>query len=104
MARGHWQIYQHKSTGSTRSGRVETLPVHQVPRQVLRMAVRVSSAIGKGFYGVDIKMLEKKPVVIEVNDNPSVDHGIEDAILGNELYRMILREFVARLNKKRRSA
>ncbi len=103
MARGHWQVYQHKSTGNTRSGRVETMPVHQVPKQVLRLAARVSAAIGKGLYGVDIKCVDKHPVVIEVNDNPSVDHGIEDTILGNELYRIILREFIARLNKKRRS-
>jgi glutathione synthase/RimK-type ligase-like ATP-grasp enzyme len=103
MARGHWQIYQHKSTGNTRTGRVETMPIHQVPKQVVRLAARVSAAIGKGLYGVDIKCVDKNPMVIEVNDNPSIDHGIEDTILGNELYRIILREFITLLNKKRRS-
>jgi glutathione synthase/RimK-type ligase-like ATP-grasp enzyme len=103
MARGHWQIYQHKPSGSTRSGRVETIPVHLVPRKVTSIAKKVSTAIGKGLYGVDIKCVGNEVVVIEVNDNPSLDHGIEDTILGAELYRIILREFVDRLNLKQRS-
>jgi len=100
MARGHWQIYHHKSTGLTRSGQVETLPVHTVPKQVCRIAKKVALLIGKGLYGVDIKSVGEEAMVIEVNDNPSLDHGIEDTILGNELYRIVLREFVSRLNSK----
>jgi glutathione synthase/RimK-type ligase-like ATP-grasp enzyme len=103
MARGHWQIYHHKDGCATRAGRVETVPVHTVPRQVIRVASKVAGAIGKGLYGADIKLVNDKAVVIEVNDNPSIDHGIEDKILGNELYRIILREFTQRLNKKRRA-
>jgi glutathione synthase/RimK-type ligase-like ATP-grasp enzyme len=103
MARGHWQIYQHSSKGSTKTGRVETIPVHQVPRKVTSIAKKVSSVIGKGLYGVDIKCVGEEVMVIEVNDNPSLDHGIEDKVLGAELYRIILREFIARLNMKQRS-
>lgn len=102
MARGHWQIYHHKAGSSTRSGKVETVPVHTVPKQVTRIAAKVSGAVGKGLYGVDIKLVEGNAVVIEVNDNPSIDHGIEDKILGNELYRIILREFAQRLSQKSR--
>ncbi len=103
MARGHWQIYHHKSSGCTRAGRVETIPVHMVPKTVTRLAVKVSASIGKGLYGVDIKNGGEKALVIEVNDNPSIDHGIEDKILGNELYRIILREFTQQLTRKSRS-
>lgn len=103
MARGHWQIYHHKSTGCTRSGRVETLPAHTVPKHVARIAKKVSLSIGKGFYGVDIKTVGDDVLVIEVNDNPSIDHGIEDKILGNELYRIVLREFISRLDSRQRS-
>lgn len=103
MARGHWQIYHHKAGCSTRSGKVETVPVHTVPKQVTRVAAKVSGSVGKGLYGVDIKLVEGNAMVIEVNDNPSIDHGIEDKILGNELYRIILREFTQRLSKKRRA-
>jgi glutathione synthase/RimK-type ligase-like ATP-grasp enzyme len=54
--------------------------------------------VGKGLYGVDIKVVNDQPIIIEINDNPSLEHGVEDQILGNELYRIILREFVNRLN------
>lgn len=101
MARGHWQIYRHTEKGNTRSGKFETVPIHLTPRRIVKMAERVANSIGKGLYGVDLKESEKGMMVIEVNDNPSIDHGVEDAILGTELYRIILREFVTRLDLKR---
>lgn len=101
MARGHWQIYRHSANGTTRSGKFETLPVHLVPRRITKLAEKASAAIGKGFYGVDLKETEDGLKVIEINDNPSIDHGVEDRILGAELYRIILREIVARLDAKR---
>ena len=104
MARGHWQIYHHKAGSSSRSGKVETVPVHTVPKQVIRVATKVTGLVGKGLYGVDIKLTDSgNAVVIEVNDNPSIDHGIEDKILGNELYRIILREFAERLDHRSRA-
>lgn len=102
MARGHWQIYNHQDNGKTKSGAFETVPVNKVPKHVLRNATRAASLIGKGLYGVDLKEIEGHSLVIEVNDNPSIDQGVEDAILGDELYRLILREFLDRLEKKRR--
>jgi glutathione synthase/RimK-type ligase-like ATP-grasp enzyme len=101
MALGHWQIYRHTASGNTRSGKCETLPVHLVPRRITRMAEKVAGSIGKGFYGVDLKESDKGLMVIEINDNPSIDQGVEDKILGSELYRIILREFVTRLDSKR---
>jgi len=102
MARGHWQIYNHDSSGKTQTGSFETVPVNKVPKHVMRNALDAASAIGKGLYGVDIKAFNEKSVIIEVNDNPSIDHGVEDAILGDELYRLILREFLDRLERKHR--
>lgn len=101
MARGHWQIYRHTASGSTRSGKFETIPVHLVPRRITKLAEKASAAIGKGFYGVDLKETENGLNVIEINDNPSVDHGVEDMVLGAELYRIILREMAVRLDAKR---
>lgn len=102
MARGHWQIYNHQDNGKPRSGAFETVPISKVPKHVLRNAAKAAALIGKGFYGVDLKEIEGHSLVIEVNDNPSIDQGVEDAILGDELYRLILREFLDRLEKKRR--
>ena len=93
MAKNHWQIYNHGVNGSNQSGLVDTLPLYQVPPNVIRTALKATSLIGKGLYGVDLKDINGKAVVIEVNDNPSIDHGIEDAILGNERYYRIINHF-----------
>jgi len=40
-----------------------------------------------------------------VNDNPNIDSGIEDAVLKEELYTIIMNEFLERIErKKERSA
>jgi len=31
-----------------------------------------------------------KGYVIEVNDNPNIDSGVEDKYLGDELYRLVM--------------
>lgn len=40
-------------------------------------------------------------MVIEVNDNPNIDSGVEDLYLKDDLYRIVLEEFVRRLERKR---
>jgi glutathione synthase/RimK-type ligase-like ATP-grasp enzyme len=104
MARNHWQIYNHSShiKGCDRTGLVDTLPLYSVPQNVIRTALKATSLIGKGLYGVDLKVIGNRAVVIEINDNPSIDHGIEDAILGDELYYRILNHFVRSLELKSR--
>ncbi|MBD1582559.1 RimK family protein [Pseudoalteromonas sp. S16_S37] len=99
MARNHWQIYNHNSKRFN-SGGFETLPTFEVPRAVLSAALKACKIIGNGLYGVDIKELNGKAYVIEVNDNPSIDHKVEDAYLGNELYMLIMAEFVRRLEAR----
>ncbi len=100
MAKGHWQIYNHKISGKLSEGNYETVPIYQVPKTVIRTAVKATSLIGKGLYGVDLKQIGDKCYIIEINDNPNIDYGVEDAILGDELYGRILREFVIRLEQK----
>tara|TARA_R110000787_G_scaffold47176_5_gene114281 strand:- start:1773 stop:3242 length:1470 start_codon:yes stop_codon:yes gene_type:complete len=101
MARNHWQIYKH---GGSRvdSGKFETLPTFEVPRPVLDAALKAAAIIGDGFYGIDLKQHGNKVYVIEVNDNPSLDHGVEDAFVGDELYMQLMGEFVRRLEERGR--
>ena len=106
MSRGHWQIYDHApkagaGKGTVRSGGFKTLPIREAPSEVVRLATRASNAIGNGLYGVDLKMVKDRTVIIEVNDNPSIDAGVEDAYLGEDLYRRIMSEFLRRLERKR---
>lgn len=100
MSRGHWQIYNHGGTGP-KSGGFRTFPVREAPSEVVRLAVKAANAIGDGLYGVDMKHTGEGSVVIEVNDNPSIDAGVEDAYLGEDLYRRIMQELVRRLERKR---
>jgi hypothetical protein len=53
---------------------------------------------------VDIKQTERGPVVIEINDNPNLEVGIEDAVLKDELYRRVLGDLVRRIELRRRQA
>lgn len=101
MAKGHWQIYNHAHDNSGRNlcGPWETVPICQVPPKVLDTAVRAAALIGKGLYGVDLKLVNGKAEVIEINDNPSIDRDVEDAVLGDELYYRILSFFARKLDK-----
>ena len=101
MSRGHWQIYNHAARGAARSGGFDTLAVKDAPPEVVKLALRATSPIGGGLYGVDIKQTRDRLVVIEVNDNPSIDAGVEDGQLGHELYRRIMQEFLRRMERKR---
>ncbi|MCW9038958.1 MAG: RimK family alpha-L-glutamate ligase, partial [Rhodospirillales bacterium] len=96
MARNHWQIYRHGSK-RTESGGFKAWRVEDVPAPVLDAAVKSSAIMGNGFYGVDLKETGEGVFVIEVNDNPSIDAGVEDVILGDGLYQAILSEFVERI-------
>lgn len=101
MARDHWQIYNHKAKRFF-SGGFETLPTFEVPKYVLDTALRATSVVGSGLYGVDIKDVDNKAYVLEVNDNPSIDYKVEDAYLKDELYMQIMAEFHRRLEERGR--
>jgi glutathione synthase/RimK-type ligase-like ATP-grasp enzyme len=99
MARNHWQIYDH-STPRLDSGDFKTMPTYEAPRAVVSAAVKAATLIGDGLYGVDVKQTADRVAVIEVNDNPSIESGIEDQFLGDELYRLILDEFISRVEQR----
>jgi glutathione synthase/RimK-type ligase-like ATP-grasp enzyme len=98
MSRRHWQIMKHTDSGQYTEGTSKTWQIEDVPAEVVKTALDAANLIGDGFYGVDVKVSGKGPVVIEVNDNPSVDSGVEDKILGDELYRIVIEEFIRRLD------
>lgn len=99
MVKNHWQIYRHGSS-RTDSGNFSTLPTFEVPKAVLEAALKATQPIGNGLYGVDVKEKNGKGYVIEVNDNPNIDSGIEDKYLGDELYRLIMAEFLRRMENR----
>jgi glutathione synthase/RimK-type ligase-like ATP-grasp enzyme len=100
MAPRHWQILKRDAAGKSHYGKVETLPIEQAPKQVVRTALRAASLVGDGLYGVDLKQIGRRCYVMEVNDNPNIDAGVEDGVLKDELYRRIMSVFLARLEQR----
>ncbi|WP_434940517.1 RimK family protein [Shewanella sp. HL-SH8] len=97
MSRGHWQIYQHHQSGRVSSGDFDCVDLKMVPQQVIDAASKAANLIGAGLYGVDLKEIDGKAFVIEVNDNPSIDHGVEDLFLGDLVYDRVMTEFLRRI-------
>jgi glutathione synthase/RimK-type ligase-like ATP-grasp enzyme len=99
MARGHWQIV-HGSGATTRYGRVEPVAVSAAPGEAVELGLRAASLVGDGLYGVDIKEVGGRFLVMEVNDNPNLESGLEDAILKDGLYEALVRWFGRRLDAR----
>jgi glutathione synthase/RimK-type ligase-like ATP-grasp enzyme len=103
MAKGHWQILNHAAQNEDdHTGDFQTYPISEVPKAVIETAVKASKLIGDGLYGIDLKQVGDKVYLIEVNDNPNIDEGIEDKVLGDNLYLTIMQFFLDKLNRQRK--
>lgn len=98
MAKDHWQIYNWQSVLEN-EGEFDTVPLDKVPDGVIKTALKATRLIGDGLYGVDIKSINDKHYIIEVNDNPNIDANIEDQITGEALYRDIMNVFLQRIRR-----
>jgi glutathione synthase/RimK-type ligase-like ATP-grasp enzyme len=68
---------------------------------VIRTALRATRLIGRGLYGVDMKQSRNRCYVIEVNDNPNLDAGVEDSVLKGELYARVMRYFLSTIERRK---
>jgi glutathione synthase/RimK-type ligase-like ATP-grasp enzyme len=100
MARGHWQIQKSGDNDKRRYGKVEAVALSEAPAEAVSVAVRAADFIGDSLYGVDVKDVDGRYLVVEINDNPSIEAGYEDAILRDELYTIIMQSFVDRLDRQ----
>lgn len=100
MARNHWQIVNHRSDGRAIEGGFKTVAIDEAPSAVMAAAVAAAKLIGDGFYGVDLKETrDGGVVVIEVNDNPNLEHGVEDKVEGLAVWQALLHWFAERLKR-----
>src|SRR5258706_653304 len=102
MASKHWQIVNWAANKlKSREGEVESIPVDQAPSGLLKTALKATALIGTGLYGVDMKEVDGKFYVIEINDNPNIDAGIEDKILKDKLYEIIMEVFLDKIKAEK---
>lgn len=102
MFGSHWQIVKNDTDDGTRHwGKVETLPVELAPRHIVRAALNAANLIGSGLYGVDAKEVGRRAAIIEVNENPNIEAGYEDALLKDELYLRIMNGFLQRVEARK---
>jgi len=99
MTKGHWQIYDWNSNSDEKEGAHETVALEEVPAEVLSVAQKAASLIGDGLYGVDLKFINGETYVVEVNDNPNIDFGVEDQYLKEKLYDAIIDSIINRIEQ-----
>ncbi len=92
MPEGSWKIKKVVDNKIT-WGDVVATERSKANKELLRVALQAANAVGNGLYGIDIKEINGKLYVIEVNDNPSIDAHCEDQA-NPELYSEII-DFLA---------
>jgi glutathione synthase/RimK-type ligase-like ATP-grasp enzyme len=97
MASEHWQIVNWNSEKQQQEGAVECVAFYQAPAELISTALEATALIGQGLYGVDMKEVDGKFYVIEINDNPNIDSGIEDKIMKDKLYTVVMEVFLNRI-------
>lgn len=99
MAKDHWQIVGRTKTGRARYGRVEAVPIADVPDAVRTVALEAAALIGHGLYGVDVKEAPAGPAVVEVNDNPNILETDEDAVERDRVYERVVLALLRRIRE-----
>jgi glutathione synthase/RimK-type ligase-like ATP-grasp enzyme len=97
MAPGHWKVINAQQ--GMAEGKTQAMTIGEAPEQVINLAVRAANLIGRGLYGVDLKQVEDRIYLIEVNCNPNIDAGNEDQVLGDALYREVVGVFARRISQ-----
>ena len=104
MVPGHWQIIRRDGRHAPEEGPWQALAVGEAPEDVVQTAVKAAGLIGDGLYGVDLKQVDHRVVVIEINDNPSIEAGVEDGVMKDALYREIMGTFMRRVEQRKRGS
>jgi len=100
MVKNHWQIYKSDTKGKVDSGDADCFAVADCDPTLISLAENAAKCIGNGLFGIDIKQTDTGYLIVEINDNPNIDYGVEDVVLKDELYRIILLDFQRRMEEK----
>jgi glutathione synthase/RimK-type ligase-like ATP-grasp enzyme len=97
MVKRHWQIVRHEAGKTPDEGGFTTVALDETPLGVVETAVKAARLMGNGLYGVDLKQTPDRVFVIEVNDNPDLNHGIEDAREKDAVWEKLVKWYWDRL-------
>jgi len=93
MVNDDWKIIKYDRKGDYIDGKHECVKFEDIPLHVLAEAEKCNRLLTDGLYGIDLKESSGSAYVIEINDNPSIDGGVEDEIEGNAIYDTIIEWF-----------
>lgn len=92
MAEDGWKIIKYDPSAGLVEGRHQA--IEGVCPELWEFVESCFPFLDDGLYGLDIKEKDGKYYMIEINDNPSIDSGVEDQIEGEKLYDTIIEYFV----------
>ncbi|MDI9646500.1 MAG: RimK family alpha-L-glutamate ligase [Archaeoglobales archaeon] len=93
LPKGGWKI-RDVVNNKVVWGDVKAIKRDNLPSKLKKIAVNAAKSVGNGLYGVDIKQVGDEFFVIEVNDNPTIMHGMEDA-KDKDIYEKIIMALVS---------
>ena len=93
MVDNDWKITKYNRQGDIIDGNHESILIKNIPPKVAKLALDCLPFLDDGLYGIDIKETKDDVYIIEVNDNPSIDGGVEDEKYGTKIYDTIMQYF-----------
>ncbi len=90
---GGWKV-KSKINGKNVWGDTIALPRDSISPELKEISITLSKHVGDGLYGLDVKETNDGYKVIEINDNPSIYDGYEDAV-DRDIYEKIISALVS---------
>jgi glutathione synthase/RimK-type ligase-like ATP-grasp enzyme len=90
---GGWKV-RSKINGRNVWGDTIAVPRESISPELRDICIGLSRNIGDGLYGLDVKETNDGYKVIEINDNPSIYDGYEDAV-DKDIYEKIISSLVS---------
>ncbi|MDD5472569.1 MAG: RimK family alpha-L-glutamate ligase [Candidatus Methanoperedens sp.] len=90
---GGWKV-KSKINGRNVWGDTIAMPRDSISPELKEICINLSKCVGEGLYGLDVKETNDGYKVIEINDNPSIYDGHEDA-MDTDIYEKIITALVS---------
>jgi glutathione synthase/RimK-type ligase-like ATP-grasp enzyme len=93
IPKGGWKV-KSRINGKNVWGDTIAVPRDSIAPDLKEICTGLSRCVGDGLYGMDVKETDDGFKVIEINDNPSIYDGYEDAV-DKDIYQKIINALVS---------